>query len=506
MRRLLAPSLLALSCWLAATAVAAPKLPVGHAGRWITDASGRVVIVHGTNMVYKLAPYYSEAIGFDDDDAAFLHRIGFNAVRVGVIWKAVEPRPGVYNDAYLREIAHTVAILARHQVLALLDFHQDQYNETFQGEGFPDWSVQDDGLPHEPREGFPVNYEVMPALQHAFDHFWQNSAGPDRVGLQDHFAATWRHVAQRFRGARDVLGYELLNEPFPGSTWSSCANPAGCPAFDAMLTAFTKRVVSAIRGVDRNTLIWYEPNVIFDFGANTNLGPIADPRAGFGFHDYCFEFGASGSTGSCASTGDLVFSNALAHVKQSGDAVLMTEFGDNNHGLMTAMVQRADRNLMPWLEWSYCPCHDPTGAADRTRLVSDPARAPAGSNLNLAGLRILVEPYPQVIAGTPLSWSYDPSGRSFTFSYSTAWAGGSGKFSAGAVTEIATPAIVYAGRYAVRASGGAILSQPGASLLQIAACPGARTIKVTVGPRGRSHGSCGAPPGARERPRQGSRL
>jgi hypothetical protein len=34
------------------------KCPLGQAGRWITDASGRVVIVHGINMVYKLAPYY----------------------------------------------------------------------------------------------------------------------------------------------------------------------------------------------------------------------------------------------------------------------------------------------------------------------------------------------------------------------------------------------------------------------------------------------------------------
>ena len=39
-----------------APARAAPTLPLGHAGRWITDARGRVVIVHGINMVYKLAP------------------------------------------------------------------------------------------------------------------------------------------------------------------------------------------------------------------------------------------------------------------------------------------------------------------------------------------------------------------------------------------------------------------------------------------------------------------
>src|SRR5437763_3416993 len=88
---------LTLACGLAlasscSVADASPVLPLSHAGRWITDARGRVVILHGINMVYKLAPYYPQAIGFDDDDAAFLARIGFDAVRLGVIWKALEPR------------------------------------------------------------------------------------------------------------------------------------------------------------------------------------------------------------------------------------------------------------------------------------------------------------------------------------------------------------------------------------------------------------------------------
>src|SRR5437763_11498350 len=113
---------LALACFCAALASgtaarAAPKLPLGHSGRWITDARGRVVVVHGINMVYKLPPYYPSVAGFDKDDAAFLARIGFNAVRVGVIWKAVEPRPGVYDDSYLAHIAATVRTLARRGIL-----------------------------------------------------------------------------------------------------------------------------------------------------------------------------------------------------------------------------------------------------------------------------------------------------------------------------------------------------------------------------------------------------
>src|SRR5213078_959595 len=182
-------AVLALVC--AANASAAPKLPLGHSGRWITDADGRVTILHGLNMVYKRPPYAPDAIGFGDDDAAFLASEGYNTVRLGLIYKAIEPQPGQYDDAYLARIENTVNVLGRHGIVSLLDFHQDMYNERFQGEGWPDWAVMDDGLPAQPASGFPNNYLLMPALQHAFDHFFANDGG-----LQDHYAAAWAHVAQ----------------------------------------------------------------------------------------------------------------------------------------------------------------------------------------------------------------------------------------------------------------------------------------------------------------------
>ena len=50
---------LAVSGWLAAPVTAAPGAHPGHAGRWITDARGRVLDLHGVNMAYKRAPYLS---------------------------------------------------------------------------------------------------------------------------------------------------------------------------------------------------------------------------------------------------------------------------------------------------------------------------------------------------------------------------------------------------------------------------------------------------------------
>ena len=50
-------------CAIPASAQAAPALPLGHAGRWITDAHGRVVILHGTNVVFKVRPTTHRQVG-----------------------------------------------------------------------------------------------------------------------------------------------------------------------------------------------------------------------------------------------------------------------------------------------------------------------------------------------------------------------------------------------------------------------------------------------------------
>jgi len=492
-RRLGALSLLGAGLVACASAPAAGALvgPFGHAGRWITDSGGRVVVLHGLNEVYKVPPYYPglPAFGFGDDDAAFLAANGFDAVRVGVIWKAVEPQPGRYDQGYLEQIVATVDTLARHGIVSLLDFHQDQFSERFGGEGAPDWAVLDDGQPNG-----PGGYVGNQALQRSFDHFWNNDPGPDGVGLQDRFAAAWAHVAARFRSDPAVLGYELINEPWPGTAWQPCAQPAGCPTFDAKLTAFTRRVDAVIRTVDSRTLVFYEPNVLFTFGNDTQLGPIGDPRAAFAFHDYCLIHAQSGSNAGCDAPDDLVFANALKRAAATGDAVLETEFGSTDDaGNLNAMVARADRNMVGWLEWAYSGDSITSSPGGYTQsLVIDPSKPPTGPNVKEAKLAILARPYPQVVAGTPESWSFDPASSMFKLHYRTRKPGG-GRFPRYAETDIAAPAVEYPGGYSVRLKGGVALSAPGRELLRVLACPGARSVTVTVKPSGPSHNGCKAP-------------
>jgi endoglycosylceramidase len=493
---------IAIAC--APVAQGAPTTPLGHEGRWITDATGRVVLLHGVNMVYKPAPYAPDAGGFGQDDAEFLDANGFNTVRLGTIWVGVEPQPGVYDEAYLDRIAATESILASQGIFSLIDFHQDMYNPRFQGNGHPDWSVQDDGIPAEPKQGFPANYLGMPALQRAYDHFWANDPGPGGIGLQDRYAAAYQHVAARFGSAQHVFGYDLMNEPWPGSAYPTCTNPAGCPAFDSTtLTGFSNRVIAQIRAADQQHLVWYEPLLTFDFGAETWHGDTGDPQAGFSFHDYCLPGAFGGPTGaSCEELEDLVFQNAEDQSSATGDALLLTEFGATDDlEAIRRIVEIADDHMVGWQYWHYCACDDPSTSGPGVQaLVIDANQPPTGANVKAEKLDLLSRPYPQVVAGTPLTFGYDEQSGVFDLAYSTTGPGGEA-FAAGPPsatapqTEIFLPADDYPDGYDVEVDGGTITSTPGGETLRIAACQGAGQVGVEVasaedGPE--SEDGCGA--------------
>src|SRR6266550_2109762 len=109
---------------------------------FIEDRGGRVVVLHGFNMVWKTPPYYppssiypapygvtQDASYFDTRDAQLLADHGFNVVRLGLIWKGVEPARGVYDENYLNRMSNLIDLLHRYGIAVLLDFHQDIANE-----------------------------------------------------------------------------------------------------------------------------------------------------------------------------------------------------------------------------------------------------------------------------------------------------------------------------------------------------------------------------------------
>jgi len=156
-------------------------------GRWLVDRTGRVAILHGSNMISKLKPYTYESLGLGDRDLRFLRDEGLDALRLGFIWKALEPTPNHYDDAYLNGLVRMVHRAERFGLLVIFDFHQDIFNEAFGGEGFPDWATNTAAA----GAGFPANVSV------AWSDFMANKPAPDGVGVQDRLALAWRHVARR---------------------------------------------------------------------------------------------------------------------------------------------------------------------------------------------------------------------------------------------------------------------------------------------------------------------
>jgi endoglycosylceramidase len=466
------------------TQPATGSLPaLSNTGTWITNSAGQVVLMHGANEVYKVAPYEPSASGFNEEDAAFLAANGFNVVRLGVIWSAVEPEPGVYDTDYLDSINATVQMLADHGIYTIVDMHQDNYSEAFQGEGAPAWATRDGGLPN-PKQGFPGNYFLNPAEWHAWDSFWGNAPASNGLGLEDNYAQSWETIASYFSGNSAVIGYDIMNEPFPGSSWVSTL--LGSQFFgQQQLSPMYNQVAAAIRAVDPNTSLYIEPanpavtEVGAILGAPISLGTIKDPNTVLTYHGYCGPFGG----GLCVLIADQLTSQAVKYGAQHNVPAFMDEFGATNDTaqLLTEM-RPADRNLVGWAVWAYTGQGDITTSGDRNAeaLVYDPLLPPTGDNVNTSNLATMAAPYPQVISGTPKSWSF--TNGVFNFSYSTEKADGSGSFDAGSQTIISVPVVEFPNGYQVTVTGGHVVSLANAPQLVVVSDDGAAAVSVVVNP------------------------
>jgi hypothetical protein len=130
------------------------------------------------------------------------------------------------------------------------------------------------------------------------------------------------------------------------------------------------------------------------------------------------------------------------------------------------------------------------------KLDSSNALMPAtDANVNWPLATTLARPYPQLVSGTPQSWSFDPSGKTFSFKYSTARAAGGGNFADGAETDIEVPALAFPNGYNVSVQGATVSSAANSSLLAVVTCPGVTSVSVTVteGPAAPSSCNSAAP-------------
>jgi endoglycosylceramidase len=526
-------------------------------GPFMTDAKGRRLELHGVNLVAKCGAHTRPAKApgtpclpdpkanqpayvltptardpgrrFTRRDARTLRGLGFDYVRLGVIWEALEPGPpGVrpddprycsmhapgtpfpdlgaadpYDEAtlrrYLRKVDRIVNILAREHMHVLLDMHQDAWGSAFSnpdsetpwlGEGAPRWATCTSGFPFREPDGWQQAYEDG-AVESSFSHFFSNDVSGN---LQGHFARVWAAVARHYAKRRAVIGYDIFNEPADPTLlaepefdrrltclYAGAAHaPGSCAAAGSQAPA--QGVIPAIQRAAPKQLVYYEAPVLSDFGAPNTVGGVDAlpfPRLGLSFHVYGFTAGTSSSFGctdpSCGPLETHTYrqfdaTRAATRTKQPGGPTwTLSEFGAEDYVPDVARVTRlAEQYMTSWQYWSALQLHDPTGGPTEA-LLNGRTRRP-----DRRRAVVLARTYPVATAGVPQSHSFDPASERFDFTYRS-------DPKVRAPTLIRVPLDYHYPRgYIASARGGIVVSRPNARLLRVRNTAGEHTVVVEV--------------------------
>jgi len=498
-------------------------------GPFLVDRYGRAVLLHGVDLVYKVPPYEVEVTGSGPNvltvpEVQRMAALGFDVVRLGIIWKGLEPgtapmddpaicRPGTPRasgpdqfdaavfDAYLARLDATIALLGSYGIYSLVDMHQDVYSDVFGGEGAPDWAVCTDGVRPKPVLDVPdwsVNLQG-PGVVTAYQHFWDNDVVGD---LQGEFDAVWSKVAAHDRDNPWVIGYDPYNEPYgagvpPTGTGVSfdaelqcfyagrahpgvdqSGHPVHCPADDP-----EEGLIPRLEAADPNHLVFYEGNYATDSGPLNHIGAMDFPRLVLNFHDYCFLHVPNGPEPPdfatvCAPEENEVFAqhatqraNDASPAQPGGPSSLLTEFGATTDASDLARITAdADAHLTGWIYWQWLLYDDPTGSHTSGLF---PPSAPTA-----AMLPVLSRTYAKAVAGVPTTESFDPVTGAYTLRYRAAPA-------------VSEPTVVfvplaehYPAGYCATAAGGTVTSAPGAGTVDVENTAGATdvTVRITAGP------------------------
>jgi len=373
-------------------------------GPFITDERCGALVLQGCNMDGSAKgdsglPRYGR-----EDFLALSSRWGFNFVRYLIFWARIEPEPGVYDEAYLDRVRERLDWLDEAGIRVVLDMHQDVWgpgiSDSWGGSnGAPAWATITDGLPHIPFSQWFGNWAfdyLSPAVIRAFDNFWDyDGRHPE---LQDHYADMWAHVARRFRDHPAVLGYNPMNEPWQGS---DLLRPR---QFDrGKYTEFNQRVIDAIRRVDTDRWVFYEPCA---FGPNqglrSHMGILEDPRRGvprLAYFPHLYPLTVELGGGYDRDTDPTFRLWARARTEESlrqGAPLLLGEWSMLRWYGLEDRVMFMNDALRLFEEvssgWAYWDCGF---------FFNEPFPETVQP--------MLTRPYPRRIAGTPVSRSYDES-------------------------------------------------------------------------------------------------
>ena len=401
------------------------QFSIDPTNRFILDKHGRYSIFHGGNVVVKLPPYLPILDKFDyqyslntPHDLETMKRLGFNSVRLGVIWEAVEKAPGVYDDEYLDKVEQIINTLGENGIYTMVDAHQDVFSRQFCGEGVPYFYVNEMGYDKKcdasaltrildfvgvcktiedfnfrfDENGLPLiedcvthnfqDYHFIAGFSSAYRNFYEN-----RANIQDKFVEFWKKVVTRFKDNEYILGYDLWNEPAPGGPMEDIKSfIPGRPDIKDILPVYRK-VDTELRQIKPNYILFFEntpvPDILPIFGG-LFLGSMDEKPAGddvpqvYNFHTYCCLSGtdtcAHGeasydkSIKVCPTFHQKQFKKEIKTAEKLNVPMFLSEFGACSDSLacyneIISVMKITEENFISWSYWNYKPYGDHTTSA-----------------------------------------------------------------------------------------------------------------------------------------------
>jgi len=155
--------------------------PLVGTGPHYLRAGGRSVLPVGAHYVPVQGPDWPWRVDASSFDRAFerMSAAGLDTVRIDLLWSAVEPQPGRYDEDHLRVLDEVLAAARRHG----LWLHPTFFIGGEVGDAFWDIPWRDDRQPHR---------------------------DPELVRLQAEHAST---LARRWKGDPAIIAWDLTDEP-----------------------------------------------------------------------------------------------------------------------------------------------------------------------------------------------------------------------------------------------------------------------------------------------------
>lgn len=178
-----------------------------------------------------------------------LRFLGFNVVRVPVVWEGLEHAgPGIYDDEYMEYVRRLVELCGQHGFRVIINPHQDLWSRHAGGSGAPLWTLHACGLDpdhfsdthaalrysewppdreeKDPKDSPPMmwttNHNRLATCTLFALFFGGRDFAPkcviDGVNIQDylqrHYLAAHARLAEKLGDL--PFGYDSMNEPEPG--------------------------------------------------------------------------------------------------------------------------------------------------------------------------------------------------------------------------------------------------------------------------------------------------